>query len=59
MKNNFVAKHAKAYNKAKVFIDRKVASKKGYSKYKEYQEMDESCPNCEELADYENRISGQ
>ena len=49
MKNNFVAKHAREYNKAKVFIDRKVASKKGYSRYKGYQEMNESCPNCGEF----------
>lgn len=32
--HNFVAKHAHDHNKAAVFIDRKKALKKGYSKHK-------------------------
>jgi len=32
--NNLVAKHAKTFNKAAVFKDRKKAAKKGYVKHK-------------------------
>jgi hypothetical protein len=31
---NYVAKHAKQFNKAAVFADRKRAVKKGYSKHR-------------------------
>lgn len=31
---NYVAKHARSYNKAAVFVDRKQAAKKGYTKHK-------------------------
>ncbi len=31
---NFVAKHARTFNKAHVFTDRKKALKKGYRKHK-------------------------
>ncbi len=33
MKNNFVAKHAKKFNKSIVFKDKKKALKRGESKY--------------------------
>lgn len=33
--NNYVAKHAKQYNKAAVHTDRKKAQKKGYTKHKQ------------------------
>jgi cytochrome c-type biogenesis protein CcmE len=32
--SNLVAKHARTYNKAHVFKDRKKASKRGYRKHK-------------------------
>ena len=32
--NNLVAKHSGKYNKAKTFVCRKTASKKGYTKHK-------------------------
>jgi excinuclease UvrABC ATPase subunit len=32
--NNFVAKHARHFNKAAVFTDKKKAKKKGYTKHK-------------------------
>lgn len=32
--NNLVAKHARKYNKAKVYTDRKKAKKAGYTKHK-------------------------
>ena len=31
---NFVAKHARTFNKAHVFTDRKKAAKRGYCKHK-------------------------
>lgn len=33
---NYVAKHARQFNKAAVFTDRKRAAKKGYSKHKRH-----------------------
>jgi len=33
MKNNFVAKHAKKFNKSVIFKDKKKALKRGESKY--------------------------
>jgi hypothetical protein len=41
MKYNFVAKHARKYNTAKVFDNRKAKAKRGYSKHK-YSLPDES-----------------
>jgi hypothetical protein len=32
--NNLVAKHARKYNSAKVFADRKQRAKRGYAKHK-------------------------
>jgi len=31
---NYVAKHARQFNKAAVFVDRKKAAKKGHTKHK-------------------------
>lgn len=37
MKNNYVAKHAKTYNKAVIFEDKKKALKRGKLKHKSQQ----------------------
>jgi hypothetical protein len=34
MKDNYVAKHSRKFNTAKVFDDRKAKTKKGYRKHK-------------------------
>ena len=52
MKNNFVAKHANKYNKAKVFKDRKKASKKiRGSKHKSQEQYYENIHPCKPTQD--------
>ena len=34
LKRNFVAKYSRSFNKSSVFVDKKKASKNGYSKHK-------------------------
>ncbi len=34
---NFIAKYARVFNKARVFLDRKKAAKRGYRKHKSQQ----------------------
>ena len=44
MKENYVAKHAHKFNKAKVFKDKKKATKSGYRKHKDgFNVKDDTC----------------